>query len=151
MGNRMKILVVTPYLPLPGADGGGTVMFNLIRNLAARHEVVCLSFARQQDLSHLAQVATYCVEVTTVAFPGGTGISALSKGFNLLRRVMHNVLSYATLTPVVVRKCQSNAMSAEIRRAIAKHNPDVVHICFPQMAHYIEACTGVPAVMDTLD
>lgn len=147
----MRILVVTPYMPLPGSDGGGSVMFNLIRHLTGRHEVVCLSFAREQDLPLLAQLAPYCSEVRMVPFPGGQGDSVLGKGLNLLRRVAHNVLSYATLTPVVVRKCRSRAMDEEIRRAVEMHKPDVVHFCFPQMAHYIEACDGVPAVMDTLD
>jgi glycosyltransferase involved in cell wall biosynthesis len=147
----VRILIVTPYLAFPGADGGGTVMFNLIRNLAARHEIAYLSFAGQQDLSQLVQVAPYCLEVATVPFPGGAGTSPLAKGLHLARRVLHNVLSIATFTPVVVRKCQSRAMTQEIRRAIEKHKPDVVHLCFPQMAHYVEACQGVPAVMDTLD
>ncbi|MBW4054021.1 MAG: glycosyltransferase [Proteobacteria bacterium] len=147
----MRILIVTPYLPFPGADGGGTVMFNFIKNVSARHEVVCLSFARQQDLSHLAHLKPYCVEVITIPFPGGAGVSTLGKVLSLARRVLHNLLSFATLTPVVVRKCRSRAMGEEIRRAIGWHNPDVVHICFPQMAHYVEACAGVPAVMDTLD
>jgi glycosyltransferase involved in cell wall biosynthesis len=147
----MKILVITPYLASPGADGGGTVMFNVIKNLSARHEVACLSFARQQDLAQLAHLVPYCVEVTTVPFPGGAGVSPLAKALNLGHRVLHNLLSFATFTPVVVRKCRSRDMDREIRRAIEKHNPDVVHICFPQMAHYVEACAGVPAVMDTLD
>ncbi|MGD0585829.1 MAG: glycosyltransferase family 4 protein [Oryzomonas sp.] len=147
----MKILVVTPYPACPGADGGGTVMFDLIRHLAARHELVYLSFARQQDMPRLAQVAPHCAEVITVPFPGGTGVSVLAKGLNLAQRAIHNVLSCATLTPVVVRKCRSRAMDAAIRRAIERHKPDVVHLCFPQMAHYIEACVGAPAVMDTLD
>lgn len=147
----MKILVVTPYLAFPGADGGGTVMFNFIRNLAARHEIVYLSFARQQDLVHLPQVAPYCVETITVPLPGGTMMSAFEKGLNLARRMVQNILSFATFTPVVVRKCRSRAMTREIRRAIERHKPDVVHLCFPQMAHYVEACAGVPAVMDTLD
>lgn len=147
----MRILIVTPYLPCPGADGGGTVMFNFIRNLSTRHQVVCLSFARQDDMSHLAHLEPYCVEITTVSFLGGIGISPLAKVSNLVRRGLHNMLSIVTFTPVVVRKCQNNAMDREIRRAIQKHKPDVVHICFPQMAHYITACVGVPAVMDTLD
>jgi glycosyltransferase involved in cell wall biosynthesis len=42
-------------------------------------------------------------------------------------------------------------MDAAIRRMIERHKPEVVHICFPQLAHYIEACAGVPAVMDTSD
>lgn len=147
----MRILVVTPYLAYPGADGGGTVMFNFIKNLAARHEVVYLSFARKQDLALLPQVAPYCIEAVTIPLPGGAATSAFEKGLNLARRMLQNVLSLATFTPVVVRKCMSPAMTKEIQRAIERHRPDVVHFCFPQMAHYVEACAGVPAVMDTLD
>ena len=126
-------------------------MFNVIRNLSVRHEVVCLSFARQQDLPHLAQLEPFCVEIITVPFPGGSGISLLAKVLYLARRLIHNVLSFATFTPVVVRKCRSRAMMLEIRRAIERHQPDVVHFCFPQMAHYVDVCQGVPAVIDTLD
>lgn len=147
----MKILFVTPYLACPGADGGSTVMFNTIRHLASRHEIIYISFVRRQDMSRAALVAPYCAEVITVPLPGGTGASVLATGFNLARRVVHNVLSHATLTPVVVRKCRSRAMDAAIRRTIERHKPDVAHLCFPQMAHYIEACAGVPAVMDTSD
>jgi len=147
----VRILIVTPYLAYPGADGGGTVMFNVIRNLSVRHEVACVSFARQQDLPYLPQLEPFCVEVTTVPLPGGAGAPPLAKLLNLARRLIHNGPSFATFTPVVVRKCRSRAMAREIRGAIERHKPDVVHICFPQMAHYIEACQGVPAVMDTLD
>ena len=147
----MRILVVTPYLPLPGADGGGTVMFNLIKNLSSHHTITCLSFARPQDLTQLPRLQPFCTEVITVPFPGAAGEGALAKFLNLARRVLHNILSIATFTPVVVRKCLSHAMDSEIRRAVKKHNPDVVHLCFPQMAHYVEACAGVPTVMDTLD
>ena len=43
----MRILIVTPYLAFPGEDGGGTVMFNFIKNLSARHEIAYLTFVRQ--------------------------------------------------------------------------------------------------------
>jgi glycosyltransferase involved in cell wall biosynthesis len=147
----MKILVITPYLPSPGADGGGTVMFNLIKNLSARHEITCLTFAGEQDLPSLVQMEQHCVKVITVPFPGGMGMLPLSKAFNLARRLMQNILSFTTFTPVVVWKCRSLVMMREIRLAIEQNKPDVVHCCFPQMAHYVEACRGVPAVMDTLD
>jgi polysaccharide biosynthesis protein PslH len=147
----VRILLITPYLASPGADGGGTVMFNFIKNLSARHEIVYLSFARQQDLINLRHVANYCVDTVTVPLPGGTTTSSVKKVVNLARRVLQNVLSLTTFTPVVVQKCSSQAMTQEIRKAIERHQPDAVHFCFPQMAHYIEACGEVPAVMDTLD
>jgi len=147
----VKILLVTPFLAYPNANGGGTAVFNLIRNLAQRHEVFYLSLARQEDLSHLAEVRPFCSEVITVALPGGAGLSLWKNLRYVLRRVMYNLLSFMTLTPVTVWKCRERAMCEALSREIARHEPDVVHICFPQMAHYVEFCKGIPAVMDTLD
>jgi polysaccharide biosynthesis protein PslH len=147
----VRILLITPYLASPGADGGGTVMFNFIKNLSARHEIAYLSFARQQDLVNVPHVAPYCIDTVTVPLPGGATDFSVEKTINLARRVLQNLLSLATFTPVVVQKCSSQAMTVEIRKAIERHQPDAVHFCFPQMAHYVEACGKVPAVMDTLD
>jgi glycosyltransferase involved in cell wall biosynthesis len=147
----VKILLVTPFLAYPGSSGGGTAIFNLIRNLASRHEIVYLSFARQEDMRHVRRLEPYCTEVINVPFPGGTGISTAEKLFYLVRRVLHNFLSLVTCTPVLVWKCRSRAMSLEICRTIERHRPDLVQLCFPQMAHYIGDCRGVPAVMDTQD
>ena len=147
----MRILIVTPYLAFPGEDGGGTVMFNFIKNLSARHEIAYLTFVRQQDLTQLPHVVPFCAETVTVPLPGGATDSSLEKVLNLARRVVQNFLSLATFTPVVVRKCMSQAMTLEIQQEIERHKPDVVHFCFPQMAHYVGACGCVPAVMDTLD
>jgi len=126
-------------------------MFNFIKNLSLRHEIAYLSFARQQELVNLPHIAPFCIETVTVPLPGGPTNSSLVKGFNLARRVLQNFLSLATFTPVVVQKCTSVTMTREIRRAIERHEPDAVHFCFPQMAHYVEACGEVPAVMDTSD
>lgn len=146
----MKILVITPYLAYPGNDGGSTSMFNFIKNISQHHDVAYVTFARQQDLVHLPKVAEFCVETTTVPLPGGE-MTGVQKTWYFGRRVLANLLSLTTFTPVVVQKCISRRMSLEIRRAVERHKPDVVHIFFPQMAHYIEVCGGVPAVMDTSD
>lgn len=147
----MKILVVTPYLACPCKDGGSTAMFNLIKNLAVRHDIFYLSFARQEDLANLPMVTPFCVESATILLPGGGTPSAFEKGIHFSRRMLQNLLSLVTFTPIVVRKCMSQAMTDQIRRAIELYKPDAVHFFFPQMAHYIEACGGVPAVMDTSD
>ena len=147
----MKILILTPFLAYPGASGGGTAVFNLIRNLALRHEIVYLSFARREDLPHLALVKSYCAETVVVPFPGGEGMSALAEASYLARRCLHNVLSFVTLTPVLVWKCRSGAMRRALLRTIERHRPDAVHICFPQMADYVRFSGEVPAVMDTQD
>ncbi len=147
----MRILVVTPFPAYPDASGGGTAVFNLIRNLALRHEILYLSFARQEDMSHLAEVRQYCADMITVALPGGTGISSWENLRYIILRGVHNLLSFMTLIPVPVWKCRKRVMREALRQAIVRYEPDVVHLCFPQMAQYVTECGGVPAVMDTQD
>jgi glycosyltransferase involved in cell wall biosynthesis len=147
----VKILIVTPFPAIPGASGGATVVFNLIERLAQHHEVIYLTFAREEDVPQVAKLAPYCIDVITVPFPGGDNISPFAKASYLLRRVAQNILSFLTLTPVFVWKCKSRFMERALRQAISLHNPDVVHVCFSQMAYYVAECGGVPAVMDTLD
>lgn len=126
-------------------------MFNLIRNLSSRNELVYLSFARREDLLHLDAVRPYCAEVITVPFPSGGSVPFQQKALYLARRCLHNILSAVTLTPVLVWKCRSGAMRRELHRAIERSKPDIVHICFAQMADYVQECQGVSAVMDTQD
>jgi len=147
----VKILLATPFPAIPGASGGATAVFNLIKRLAQHHEVVYLTFARGEDVSQTTKLAPYCTEVITVPFPGGESISSLEKMLYLLRRGLQNIISFLTLTPVFAVKCKSRVMGRVLRETIRKHNPDVVHLCFPQMAQYVTLCGGVPSVMDTQD
>jgi polysaccharide biosynthesis protein PslH len=147
----MRILVVSPFLGYLGADGGRTVIFNTIRNLSARHEVLYLSFATEEDLAHLPELVPYCVETLTVPLAGAAALSTPGGWRYLGRRLRANLLSLFTCTPVVAEKCRSRAMSEAIRSLLARQRPDVVHLFFPQMARYVEECGGVPTVMDTSD
>lgn len=147
----MKILLVTPFPAIPGASGGSTAVFNLIKRLAQHHEVIYLTFAREEDVQQTAKLASYCSKVIMVPFPGGEMISSREKMLYLLRRGYQNIISFLTLSPVFAVKCKSRVMGRVLRETIRKHNPDVVHLCFPQMAQYVALCGGIPAVMDTQD
>jgi glycosyltransferase involved in cell wall biosynthesis len=147
----VKILVLTPFPAVPGASGGGVAAFNLIRNLALRHEVVCLTYARAEERASLAVLAPYCTEVIAVPFPGDPDGSALGRALYLCRRVVNNCLSFLTLTPALTWKYRSSAMGRALKDAIARYRPDAVHICFAAMAHWVDACGTIPAVMDTQD
>ncbi|MGE4345520.1 MAG: glycosyltransferase family 4 protein [Geoalkalibacter sp.] len=147
----MKILIVTPFPPCPGISGGATAVFNLVKNLSRRHTVICLTFSRVEDLPHLPALVPYVAKVITVPYPGGQGISILAKLIHLVRRVGQNIISLLTLTPVSVWKSRRLSMVRALREVIEQHRPNVVHICFPQMAQYVDYCLGVPTVMDTQD
>jgi len=45
----MKILMLTPYLPYPLLSGGQIRTYNLLKNLAKKHEIVLFSFIRNES------------------------------------------------------------------------------------------------------
>lgn len=65
----MKILILSPYPPYPPHGGGTMRIYQLVRGLAARHDVTCLSFApdvaAEQALAPLQRVC----RVVTVRGP----------------------------------------------------------------------------------
>jgi len=44
----MKILMITPYLPYPLLSGGQIRTYNLLKNLAGKHEITLFSFIREK-------------------------------------------------------------------------------------------------------
>src|SRR5215218_10251005 len=65
----MNILILAPYPPYPPYGGGAMRIYQLVRGLAARHDVTCLSFApdaaAEQALAPLQRVC----RVVTVRGP----------------------------------------------------------------------------------
>jgi len=58
----MKVLFISSRFPLPADTGGKIRILNLLRLLAARHEIVMLSFARSGPVcgAHLREMARIC-------------------------------------------------------------------------------------------
>ena len=71
----MKILILSPYPPYPPHGGGTMRIYQLVRGLAARHELTCLSFApnvaAEQALVPLQRVC----RVVTVRGPVARNLS----------------------------------------------------------------------------
>ncbi|PJC28752.1 glycosyl transferase family 1, partial [Candidatus Shapirobacteria bacterium CG_4_9_14_0_2_um_filter_40_11] len=44
----MKILMLTPYLPYPPSSGGQVRSYNLIKNLASKHEITLFSLIKNE-------------------------------------------------------------------------------------------------------
>jgi glycosyltransferase involved in cell wall biosynthesis len=70
----VKILILSPYPPYPPHGGGTMRIYQLVRGLAARHDVTCLSFApdvaAEQALAPLQRVC----RVVTVRGPIARGL-----------------------------------------------------------------------------
>jgi polysaccharide biosynthesis protein PslH len=70
----MKILLLSPYPPYPPYGGGTMRIYQLLRGLAERHEVTCLSFAPDLAAERgLAPLQRVC-RVVTVRGPAQRGL-----------------------------------------------------------------------------
>ncbi len=61
----MHILFIAPTLPIP-SSGGRTRLFNLVKQLAERHEVSVLSFIRSREYGQLPSIEPYCDQLELV-------------------------------------------------------------------------------------
>ena len=67
----MQILILTPQLPYPPRQGTTIRNFNLIAQLAARHEVHLLTFVESEgQLAEAAPLREHCASIRTVVAPG---------------------------------------------------------------------------------
>src|SRR3989338_494115 len=62
----MKILMLTPYLPYPLLSGGQIRTYNLLKNLAKKHEITLFSFIRQDgENAYKKELLKFCQRVET--------------------------------------------------------------------------------------
>ena len=60
----MKILMLTPYLPYPLDMGGKTRSYNLIKDLAKKHEITLFSFIRKdEEIKYIPELLKFCQKV----------------------------------------------------------------------------------------
>jgi len=60
----MKILMITPYLPYPLVSGGQIRTYNLLKNLAPKHQITLASFIRDDaERKYLEELQPYCQKI----------------------------------------------------------------------------------------
>lgn len=60
----MKILMLTPYLPYPLLSGGQIRTFNLLKQLADKHEITLFALIKDRaEKEYISKIETYCKEV----------------------------------------------------------------------------------------
>lgn len=66
----MKILMLTPYLPYPPSSGGQVRSYNLIKNLASKHEITLFSLIKnEKEKSYINELEKYCHKVKVFSRP----------------------------------------------------------------------------------
>ncbi len=121
----MKILILSPYPPYPPHGGGTMRIYQLVRGLAARHDLVCLSFApdaaAEQALAPLQRVC----RVVTVRGPIAR---------SLLRRAWTTLVS--PLPDMALRNA-APAYTDALRALLATEQFDIVQAESIEMAGHL--------------
>lgn len=118
----MRILFLTPQLPYPPHQGTTIRNFNILKRLAARHEIHLLSFGLSTELAD-SPLTDYCHRIELAAPPSRS----------LIQRAVETIVSPL---PDMARRLASPEM-AEKYTALVSANPyDVIQIEGIEMAPY---------------
>jgi glycosyltransferase involved in cell wall biosynthesis len=135
MKKKIKILMITPYLPYPPYSGGQTRSFNLIKHLARHCEITLFSFALpDQDPGQIHYLEKFCRRVYT---------NKRGKTWSLKKILFTAFSPY----PLLI----SNYFSPKLKKAIAEElrfkNYDLIHVeCFYLMPN-IPRKVDVPIIL----
>lgn len=126
----MRILFLTPYPPHPPRGGGALRIVNLMRGLAGRHEVSCLSFAPDaQAVAGLAPLRAFCRLATVIGPPRRS----------LARRA---ITTLAGPLPDMALRNAAPAYAEALSRLLAAERFDVVQAESIEMAGYALLAPG---------
>lgn len=112
----MKILIISSYLPYPLLSGGQVRLYNLIKELSAKHEVTLVCEKRkQQTIADVAAIEKICKAVITVERRKQWSIANIVKaGIS-----SHSFLATGHTTPVFTQK---------IHEVLGRDSFDVIHV-----------------------
>lgn len=131
----MKVLVVTPYLPYPLYSGGQVRLFNLLKNLARRHEITLFSFIRRdEEQKYLDELLKYCRKVEVFKKRKPWSFQTLLK-------------TAFTSYPLLMEMYDLPEVKDKIRREIDDGNYNLIHAeCFYVMQNLPDVY-GLPIVL----
>jgi len=126
----MKLLLLTPQLPYPPHQGTTIRNYNIIRQLARRHEVHLLSFVQREDeIDAAGPLREVCQSIGVVPAPHRT----------TAQRVRSLVTSSL---PDMAMRLPSPEFHEELNLYLERETPDVVQVEGIELAQYGLALAG---------
>src|SRR3972149_4010128 len=111
----MKILMITPYLPYPLVSGGQIRTYNLLKNLAPKHQITLASFIREDtERKYLNELEPFCRKI--IIFKRRKAWSPV----NIL-------LAGITPFPFLVSIYFDISVRSKIKRELEGENYDLIH------------------------
>ncbi len=113
----MRILLLTQIVPYPPDSGPKIKTFNVLRYLAARHEVHLVSFVRPgPEEEHLQSLRSYCASVTGIPLRRSR-----------LRDAVYLLKSLVSGRPFLIERDDLPTMRRAVAALLAQYQFDAVH------------------------
>jgi polysaccharide biosynthesis protein PslH len=125
--DRLRVLVISPYLPYPLSHGGAVRIYNLCRALSAQVDLILATFREKDDQVNFDKLHEVFREVYVVDID-----EKLSKDDTLPRQVRGHV---------------SRGMRALIAELARERAIDLLQVEFTHMAAFRDAAPHVPAIL----
>jgi len=125
--DRLKVLLVSPFLPFPLAHGGAVRIYNLCRELSHRVDFTLIAMREANDQVDYARLHQVFREVHVV---------------DKDERPPHN-----NALPSQVSASESSSLRALIAQLSQKLTPDLLQIEFTHFAGFRDSAPGVPALL----
>jgi len=137
--HKLKVLVIDEEVPLPPNSGKRIRTWNLLRRLAARHEVTLLCYG-DVDKPEIRELERAGIRVKVVA-PSPEPLK-----WKLYLRLLQNLLSPL---PFSVVKHYSNRFRQELDRLLEAESWDVLHCEWTPYTHFVAKNTPCPVLVAT--
>lgn len=131
----MKILMLTPYLPYPLLSGGQIRTYNLLKKLAAKHEITLFALIKENsERQYIPELEKYCAKVRV--FKRSKQPFTLGNIFRTL---------FSTFPFLVIRNYVPETTKA-ITKELATNHYDLIHAeTFYMMPHLPK--TQIPTIL----
>ncbi len=130
-GELMRILILAPYPPYPPHGGGTMRIYQLIRGLAAHHQVTCLTFVPDINANQaFAPLRAICTVHTVLGPPARP----------ILKRAWTTL---ASALPDMALRNASQEYSAALSALLASGSFDIVQAESIEMVGYLFGITGL--------
>ena len=125
--DRLRVVLVSPFLPYPLSHGGAVRIWNLCRKLSDRVEFVLVAVREKDEAVDYPKLSEVFRQVYAV------DIDERPAGDDRL--------------PAQVRGHRSAAFRAAVHDAVQQWRPDLLQVEYTHMAHFRDAAPAVPALL----
>ncbi|HTE15216.1 MAG TPA: TIGR03087 family PEP-CTERM/XrtA system glycosyltransferase [Burkholderiales bacterium] len=132
----MKILYLCHRFPFPPKRGGKIRPFNMIKHLAAEHEVTVASIARSpEEAREGAGIAPHCAHYVVAEVNG-------------LVQTARMLVRLPTLTPSSMGYFYSATLRRHVSNLLARVRFDLIFVHCSSVAPYVASVRGIPKILD---